>query len=125
MGEKNARVVVLDDVDRDGDLDAFVGNETFGQIWTNDGAGNFADSDYRFHWSSEYAVNLADVDGDGDKDVFAIRFDGSYLVWHNDGTGQFGPEGDWSITPTCLAVGAVVVFGLGLFAWAVRRRRGS
>jgi len=29
------------------------------------------------------------VDGDGDQDVFAIRFNGDYLVWRNDGLGNF------------------------------------
>ncbi len=61
-------------MDRDGDLDAFVGKKIFGQIWTNDRSDHFADSDQCFELSSEYTVNLADVDGNGDKDAFAIRF---------------------------------------------------
>ncbi len=114
LGDENTRIVALDDVDRDGDLDAFVGNEGFGQIWTNDGTSCFTDSGQRFEWGSDYAVNLADVDGDGDEDVFAIRFTGDCLVWRNDGTGHFGQEGDWAITPIYLAVGGVIVLGLGL-----------
>lgn len=88
LGDENTRVVVLDDVDRDGDLDAFVGSDVAGQIWTNDGSGRFQ-SGQRFDWNRNYVSQLADVDGDGDRDVFAIRFDGRCLIWRNDGTGRF------------------------------------
>lgn len=126
LGDESTRVVVLDDVDRDGDLDAFVGNEGFGQIWVNDGAGRFAGSDQRFDWSSRYAINLADVDGDGDKDVFAIRFDGDVLVWRNDGTGHFNQAEDRAMLPIYLVGGGVIVLGLVLLGWrAIRRKEQS
>jgi hypothetical protein len=73
LGDENARLVVLDDVDRDDDPMRSWATDPC-QIWTNDGSGHFAVSDRRFEWVWEYAVNLADVDGDGDQDVFAIRF---------------------------------------------------
>jgi hypothetical protein len=124
LGDESTRIVVLNDVDCDGDPDVFVGNEDFGQIWTNDGSGRFTDSGQRFDWSLQYAVNLADVDGDGDEDVFAIRFDGDCLVWRNDGTGHFGQEEDRAITPIYLAGGGVIVLALGWFSWRVVRRKG-
>jgi hypothetical protein len=88
LGDENTRVVVLDDVDRDGDLDAFADSDTSGRIWTNDGSGRYQ-SGQQFDWNRNYVSQLADVDGDGDRDVFAIRFDGRCLVWRNDGTGRF------------------------------------
>ncbi|HLF24739.1 MAG TPA: FG-GAP-like repeat-containing protein [Anaerolineae bacterium] len=92
LGGQDTRSVALDDLDRDGDLDAFVGNAVSGWIWTNDGLGRFTDSDQRFDWSSAYTIHLADVDGDGNTDVFAIRFNGDYRIWRNDGAGWFRRE---------------------------------
>jgi hypothetical protein len=128
--------VALGDLDSDGDIDAVFGNAipSPNTVWLNDGAGQYKlhgevhmkphnQFDYSI-WGSDYAVNLADVDGDGDEDVFAIRFTGDCLVWRNDGTGRFGPEGDRAITPIYLAVGGVIVLGLGLFGWQAIRRKG-
>ena len=69
-------------------------------------------------------TDLADLDGDGDLDVFAIRFNGDCLVWRNDGTGHFA-QGDWAIAPIYLAIGGVIVLGLGLFGWRAIRARGQ
>jgi hypothetical protein len=89
LGNAHTRVVALIDVEGDGDLDAFVGNDTAGQIWLNDGTGRFLDSGQRLNHASGYAVTVGDVDGDGDADVFATHYDRGYRVWYNDGTSHF------------------------------------
>jgi hypothetical protein len=76
-------------------LDAFIsrGLEP-DQIWYNDGAGNFTDSEQRLTndgGSGSLAVALGDLDGDSDIDAFVTNRseDGNNSVWLNDGSGVF------------------------------------
>ena len=90
------RDVLLFDVDDDGDVDlVFVVLDYGGQegavLYLNDGAGTFADAsagDLPGEPFTATAVDLGDVDGDGDTDiVFGTSFqDRLYL---NDGAGHF------------------------------------
>jgi hypothetical protein len=102
LGESGSKAVALGDLDGDGDLDAFVGNshESSGvsrpnqpnKIWLNDGTGRFSDSGQLLGRAETQALDLGDVDGDGDLDALAANI-GSNEVWLNDGSGNFNDSG--------------------------------
>jgi hypothetical protein len=85
----DSRAVDLGDVDSDGDLDAFVGNNGPDQVWLNDGSGTFVNSGQRLGGAQARAVTLADLDSDGDLDAFVGSNTGA-SAWFNDGSGHFG-----------------------------------
>jgi hypothetical protein len=66
--------VELVDVDRDGDLDIMCGNEDGNQLLINDGTGKFTDQTAQrlpvVATMETRKVTFADVDGDGDPDLF-------------------------------------------------------
>jgi Ca2+-binding RTX toxin-like protein/6-phosphogluconolactonase (cycloisomerase 2 family) len=86
------------DIDGDGDLDLVVGVET-GAVWyANDGSGTFGDSVaiclcHDEDATGTRALNLVDVDDDGDLDVFfapAVPGTSPVQGWYeNDGSGAF------------------------------------
>lgn len=92
------RGIALGDVDKDGDLDAFVVDwDKAGDVWLNDGSGNFADSGQTLGSGDCWDVALGDLDGDGDLDAFTAQNEAN-TVWSNDGgtftdTGQRLGEG--------------------------------
>lgn len=98
LGNSYGYAVALGDVDGDGDLDAFVGNDdprTSGQankVWLNDGTGHFADSEQNLGHAHTRVVALIDVEGDGDLDAFVDNATASQ-IWLNDGTGRFLDSG--------------------------------
>ncbi len=90
--------VALGDVDGDGDLDACIARNGFNFILLNDGFGEFVDSGQQL--GRDHPVNdmssdsiLADLDGDGDLDVFEITYGGMHRIWLNDGAGLFTDSG--------------------------------
>jgi hypothetical protein len=85
--------VSLGDLDGDGDLDAYVGQERADAVWFNDGFGTFVDSGQALGWGVTADVALGDLDGDGDIDAFAGGWEQPGKVWLNDGTGTFGDSG--------------------------------
>jgi hypothetical protein len=100
----------LGDLDGDGDLDAFVANGSFNddqanEVWLNDGAGIFSSPYSGLGGGRSTALDLGDVDGDGDLDAFITNREGqANEVWLNDGRGLFGDsdqrlgEGDsWDV----------------------------
>lgn len=97
LGPFDGRDVVLEDLDDDGDTDAFVA--TFGQgnrVYFNDGHGYFTDSGQRLGDAPTLAVSLGDFDGDGDLGAFAANASGQpNSVWLNDGHGQFTDSGSY------------------------------
>jgi hypothetical protein len=104
------------DVDRDGDLDMFVGRwgtywndlaqltERTGHLWLNDGTGRFTDAsgpaglsafttlegEVVFDWWT-FTGNFADVDRDGWLDLLVTGDFGNSKVLHNRGDGTFEP----------------------------------
>ncbi len=87
--------VGLEDLDGDGDLDAFVANYTQpNRVWWNDGSGIFTDSGQSLGNSASYSMSLGDLDGDGDQDAFVVNYSGQgNRVWLNDGSGGFSDSG--------------------------------
>ncbi|MCL4264758.1 MAG: VCBS repeat-containing protein [Anaerolineae bacterium] len=87
--------VALGDLDGDGDLDAFVGNNTWpgepNTVWWNNGSAIFSDSGQRLGEGRTLGVTLGDLDGDGDLDAVEANDEPNNTNWSwlNDGTGQF------------------------------------
>jgi hypothetical protein len=91
----------LADLDGDGDLDLVVGNEDGNRLLVNDGTGRFTDETAgRFPTTPTVEtrkVTPADVDGDGDLDLFFanVGWRGTNpqdRLFLNDGTGHFTDE---------------------------------
>ena len=106
IGTGNYFSASLGDIDGDGDLDAFFGGgghietaDRSDRVYVNDGKGNFADSGQRLGNGWANAVQLGDLDGDGDLDAFVAG--GNHQagsgqpneVWLNDGSGNFVDSG--------------------------------
>jgi hypothetical protein len=72
----------------DGHMDIFIGDEARGQVWFNDGEGDFTAGDQRMEYNRYDGLTLGDVTGDGSIDIFiaGVRY---YQVWRNDGQGRF------------------------------------
>jgi len=96
---KRENAPALVDIDGDGDLDMFMGNE-LGDILYFRNDGTASDPDFTAVTGSANSLNavevrghsapaFADIDGDGDPDAYIAqnyRMDGSVLYYRNDGT---------------------------------------
>jgi hypothetical protein len=107
LGSARSWDVSLDDLDGDGDLDAFVANGVRGdignQVWLNNGAGIFLSSEQELGYGM--GLDLGDLDADGDLGFFIVAWEEAGRVWLNDGAGIFtdsgqslGVEGGWDVT---------------------------
>jgi uncharacterized repeat protein (TIGR01451 family) len=81
------------DLDGDGDQDAVLVNwQAAGEIWVNDGAGQYMRDGQSIGATSNGSLALADWEGDGDVDIFVSQEDGDSSVtrvWTNNGSGVF------------------------------------
>lgn len=87
------------DVDNDGDLDLLVANGYLNDnadpasLYLNDGTGRFEESAGAVPTAKNGVnpddIDLADVDGDLDLDVYINLHNGENLLWINDGAGVF------------------------------------
>jgi hypothetical protein len=95
LGDSKSIGLALGDVDRDGDLDAFVANYNQpNKVWLNDGSGIFTDSGQSLGSSYSSHVALGDLDGDKDLDAFVANDPSDpNKVWLNDGSGIFTDSG--------------------------------
>ncbi len=94
LGFRSTTALALGDIDGDGDIDAFVGNNgEANRVWLNDGNATFTDSGQSLGTAATYAVALGDFDGDGDLDAFTGNFNQPNMVWVNDGSGTFTDSG--------------------------------
>ncbi len=91
--------ISLGNIDGDSDIDVLVANEGYGmEVFVNDGAGNLTFDSNVVPLGSTFeitGVEMGDLDGDGDLDVFASNGNGSAdsYVFINDGTGAFTDNG--------------------------------
>ena len=83
------RNVVLDDLDRDGDLDALVVGKRRAALWWNDGQGHFTQARQSFPCSERQNLTTGDFNGDGWEDIFIATYDKTSQVWFDNGKGGF------------------------------------
>jgi hypothetical protein len=91
--------IAFADVDGDADQDLLLtgrdGSPTYyAHFYLNDGSGNFiADTNQPFEPSIGGNLEFADIDNDGDHDLFMTGYDNNNLIfsklYQNDGTGEF------------------------------------
>lgn len=91
--------VAWGDLDNDGNIDLALTGETASgnltEFYFNDGAGNFTAQNFTGLALGNAAIELADLDNDGDLDAVLSGFDGQELLTplYNDGAGNFAIPG--------------------------------
>ena len=86
--------IAIADVDGDGLLDVYFGNQVGGnELWRNLGGGSFADITESAGVAVEERISVtasfADIDNDGDADLHVTTVRGGNVLLENDGTGRF------------------------------------
>jgi hypothetical protein len=86
--------VAIADIDGDGDSDVYFANQVgANSLWLNNGRGGFVDITALAGVGAadriSVAAAFADIDNDGDPDLFVTSVMGGNLLFENDGTGDF------------------------------------
>ena len=139
--QREPRQLFVDDVDRDGRVDALLVDTEGVQPWRGDGSGAFAPRPHQVLGWHHGTVRMIDLDGDGAHDVLASvspdegTSPDAVRVLLNDGTGSFRAAGDYRFDPprsVALAAGDVdgdgvadLVLGDARGTVAVHRGRGD
>lgn len=91
----STQTAVWVDVDNDGLVDLFVGNESgSAQLFHNEGNGKFRDIAAAAGVAGDgtpytKSVTAGDFDGDGYMDLYVSNFNGPNMLYHNNGNGTF------------------------------------
>ncbi len=93
LGSANSQDVALDDLDGDGDLDAFVANYGQNKIWLNNGDGTFTDG-VTLGNATSTDIALGDFDSVNGPDAFVTNYGEASKVWLNNGDATFSPGQD-------------------------------
>jgi len=92
-GTGQKRAVSFGDLNGDGHLDLYlVGPMVPNQLFLGDGTGHFTDGSAEAGVGDSgiaQGMNLADVDGDGDLDIFVSNIGQPCILYENDGHGHF------------------------------------
>ena len=92
LGANSSRGVAVGDLDGNGTVDAFFGDEDGSRVFLNPaGDGRFVDSGQLLGIGLSFDVALADLDNDGDLDAYVAKA-GRDEVWRNEGNGSFALE---------------------------------
>lgn len=88
--------IALGDVNRDGLVDVYFSNWSdtapewsINSLWLNEGSGRFTESSQARDPGNSRGVYMADIDVDGDLDIWISNFNESDTLWINDGSGRF------------------------------------
>ena len=96
----SGNVVTLNDIDRDGDLDALIHYyQAPNKIFLNDGRGRFALSDFSF----PKVTAFGDLNGDGALDILARMKGVGFEFWSGNGNGTFAKV--WELPDSTLEYG--------------------
>lgn len=96
FGDRISGGVALGDVDGDGLIDIYFANWSdtkaewgVNSLWLNKGNGEFIETDEARDPGNSRKATMADVDVDGDLDIWVSNFREFDSIWKNDGQGHF------------------------------------
>lgn len=109
---KGADILATADITGDSTIDVFIGGngsetgdlEPFSDLFTNDGTGQLTIiPPSLFEQAGSNAMEFADFDGDGDKDLMLTGCEGASVagIYLNDGTGHFSLQADMPLSGIC------------------------
>lgn len=94
---QKSSLIILDDVDRDGDVDVFESRigALYNRLWINDGRGYFKDGADQWRTSRPSAGAIADFDGNRQSDLLLVHPNGGLGLFRNVGMSRTPPKAEW------------------------------